>query len=464
VSKRGRKTFIYRNFEFWLYRENRKGQTLWRCSKRETFKCRATLKTFEGTVVETSNPDHTHTGNVANALARKAINDMKVRMTDTIATPSASQGAIITQLPGQVQMALPKRSSLSRVLRRHRQINSMIANGNAPLPPIPQNLTFNIPPRYQQLLLSDTGTGNERVLIFGERDLLLAMSRAEIWLADGTFKVCPQLFFQLYSIHFQIVEGFNPAGVYCLLPSKSRTVYDQMIRALKELVPDAAPRVILTDFEAAAMNAFKEAFPEATLSGCYFHLCQSVIRKVADVGLKPDYETDDEVRGFIRCLPALSHVPIDQVVEAFDLLMDHMPANEKVHDVTTYFEHTYVRGRRRPGRGENYGPAIFPIPTWNKFDAAGDGVARTTNSVEGWHNSLQSLFMCQHPTMWTFLTGLERDSQMNKASYLQTATGQQNVGKKVYRDLKARVMRAIEAYGATDNLTYLRAIAHLSHS
>jgi len=186
--------------------------------------------------------------------------------------------------------------------------------------------------------------------------------------------------------------------------------------------------------------------------------------EVADVGLKPDYDTDNDVRGFIRSLPALSHVPSDNVLEAFDSLVEQMPANEKVQDVVTYFEHTYVRGRRRPGRGDNYGPAIFPIPLWNKFDSAGEGIARTTNSVEGWHHSLQALFMCQYPTMWTFLTGLERDSQMSKAAYLQAATGHQNVGKKRYRDLKARVARAVAAYGSTDILTYLRGIAHLSHS
>jgi hypothetical protein len=141
-----------------------------------------------------------------------------------------------------------------------------------------------------------------------------------------------------------------------------------------------------------------------------------------------------------------------------------MPANELVNDVTTYFEHTFIRGRRRPGRGENYAPAIFPIHIWNQFDSAGEGIARTTNSVEGWHHSLQALFMCKHPTVWSFLAGIQRDSQLNKAAYLQASTGIVHIGKKRYRDLKARVMRATASYGSSDLLTYLRAIAHLSHA
>ena len=140
-----------------------------------------------------------------------------------------------------------------------------------------------------------------------------------------------------------------------------------------------------------------------------------------------------------------------------------MPQDERINEVVTYFEHTYIRGRRLRGRGDNYGNAIFPIRIWNQFASAGEGMARTTNSVEGWHYSLQSLFMCQHPTLWTFLSGIERDCSLNRASYLQAHTGTQRVGKKQYRDLKERVARVTASYGEGDKIVYLRAIAHLSH-
>jgi len=279
--------------------------------------------------------------------------------------------------------------------------------------------------------------------------------------------VVPSLFFQLYSIHFECLGGLNPAGVYCLLGNKTRATYDRMITVLKVLIPSAAPRRILIDFESAAINAFREAYSTTDITGCYFHLCQSVVRKVQEAGLKQEYESDDEVRGFIRCLPALSHVPVNDVSDAFDTLVEQMPANEKINDVVTYFEHTYIRGRQRPGRpGQtiNYGPAIFPVPMWNQHESAGEGVARTTNSVEGWHHSLQSIFMCQHPTLWTFLAGINQDCQLSKAAYLQSTTGVRQLGKKKYRDLKERVTRAVSEYGQSDTLTYLRAIAHLSHT
>ena len=61
-------------------------------------------------------------------------------------------------------------------------------------------------------------------------------------------------------------------------------------------------------------------------------------------------------------------------------------------------------------------------------------------------------------------TGIERDCNLSKVAYLQSTTGVVNVGRKKYRDLKNNVQRAVAAYGSSDTLTYLRAIAHLSHA
>jgi hypothetical protein len=236
-----------------------------------------------------------------------------------------------------------------------------------------------------------------------------------------------------------------------------------VLERLRDIVPLAKPKTVLVDFERAAMNAFRTAYPDARITGCYFHLCQSVIRKVNEVGLKTAYETDNEIRGYVRCLPALAFVPPEDVLEAFELLVETMPTNvDHIDELTTFFEHTYVRGRRR--RGEIYGAALFPIELWNQHAGDIEGIARTTNSVEGWHHALQSLFMCHHPTVWTFLDGIDRDIQKQKTLFLQGTAGVQHPQTKKYRQVNERVRLAIAAYGRTEILTYLRAIAHLSYT
>ena len=63
-----------------------------------------------------------------------------------------------------------------------------------------------------------------------------------------------------------------------------------------------------------------------------------------------------------------------------------------------------------------------------------------------------------------FLDGLKQDMNKQKALLLQGAAGATHPHRKRYRDLTARVSRAVAGYGRTEVLTFLRAIAHLSHS
>ena len=61
-----------------------------------------------------------------------------------------------------------------------------------------------------------------------------------------------------------------------------------MIGILLSVMPGLQPEKVLTDFETAAINAFRKKFPSASTSSYFFHLSQCVIRKIASVNLKLD--------------------------------------------------------------------------------------------------------------------------------------------------------------------------------
>jgi len=84
--------------------------------------------------------------------------------------------------------------------------------------------------------------------------------------------------------------------------------------------------------------------------------------------------------------------------------------------------------------------------------------------VEGWHHGIQSLFMCDHPTLWLLMERLFKDSQKQKAAFVQGVAGMEELGVKKYRALVSKFQRAVNGYGRANVLTYLRAIAHLSHT
>jgi len=54
--------------------------------------------------------------------------------------------------------------------------------------------------------------------------------------------------------------------------------------------------------------------------------------------------------------------------------------------------HTCIRDRQRQGGSERCSSAIFPVESWNHFETASEGIARTTNSIEGWHYGIHALF------------------------------------------------------------------------
>ena len=99
--------------------------------------------------------------------------------------------------------------------------------------------------------------------------------------------------------------------------------------------------------------------------------------------------------------------------ESFDnILADAMPEHERMDELLSYFEHTYIRGRSR--RNATTRRPVFSIETWNPFENAAEGVARTTNAVECWHYALQSILQCSHPTLWTFLNGILKDIALHR--------------------------------------------------
>ena len=169
-------------------------------------------------------------------------------MVELTATPSSSQASVLVTLDDHVLMALPKRATLNRALqRRRRKINNQ-ANGGIPLPPVPTDQAFDLPDSFIDMVLHDTGAGSNRMLVLGSRELLDGLARADVWLADGTFKVVPSIFFQLYSVHFNFVSGINPAAIYCLVINKTAMTYQAILQQLRVLVPLASPRTVLVDF------------------------------------------------------------------------------------------------------------------------------------------------------------------------------------------------------------------------
>ena len=237
-----------------------------------------------------------------------------------------------------------------------------------------------------------------------------------------------------------------------------------MLDALKFLLPNANSEVILADFENAAQNAFRLAYPNANIKGCLFHLSQSVLRKVGHLGLKVQFESNPDFNMAVKSLSALSFFPENDVLERFLDLVDSFPDLDRVEELIAYFEVTYVQGRDR-GHGRGRGPSRYPPQVWNHFEDPANNVPRTTNAVEGYHNGLNSLFLSQHPSMWKLLDGLTKDIALQLKVHADNLAANNPPARRKYKVLSERLTAKVNTYQASQNkLAYLRAVANIFSS
>ena len=160
---------------------------------------------------------------------------------------------------------LPALHHIRRNIRLQRQANQQLPN------PANRDDVPELPLKYQrswaieQFLIFESGQGDaDRIFIFGTDQSLQLLSQSQNWFGDGTFKVCPQMFFQIYTIHAQISERFLPY-IY-----KTEGTYARLFREVEQHVKNY-PTDILMDFERAALNSVCRVYPNIELKGCFYH-------------------------------------------------------------------------------------------------------------------------------------------------------------------------------------------------
>ena len=118
---------------------------------------------------------------------------------------------------------------------------------------------------------------------------------------------------------------------------------EQLLSAAEAKGIKLNPTFMTVDFELASINALQQKFPEARVSGCFFHLGQSIYRRIQKNGLVDAYKTNDNVALSLRKLSALTFLHPKEICDAFIALSTNIPY--EVEPVYKYFRETYVLGR-----------------------------------------------------------------------------------------------------------------------
>jgi hypothetical protein len=190
------------------------------------------------------------------------------------------------------------------------------------------------------------------------------------------------------------------------------------------------------DYEIAACNSLKWAFPNLNLAGCQFHLTQNVYKRLGKLELREQYKSNLDFRKWCRAFMALPFLPAPSINPAFDLLKQQIvnfePAlRSKMQKFCKYYHRVYL----------------------TQFTAEGISVYRlaraTNNEQESYHGQLKCFFLAK-PGLWNFVKKLNLSYQDVAKDLLRAENGMRLVRSLKLKDT-CNQKRLLELYDELDS-------------
>ncbi|CAF3602513.1 unnamed protein product [Rotaria socialis] len=343
------------------YRRDRKSQTIWRCCRNDC----GGRASFDGAIYIKVN-DHIHAPNPEETIATEYKSKFVNSAITSHDPPRRIIHEVLLGISKEDGTAVPNYSSSQRTIQRKRKKKEM---------PLPRPKSFDeihIPDELRvtnggnRFLLYDNESSTNRMIILSSDDDLDRLSNSEFWHADGTFKIAPHLFYQLYTIH-GVICGRALPSVYCIISGKSEEIYGEIIDVVMQHISQR-PISITTDYEKAVHNVIKKKLPMATVQGCFFHFKQCLWRQINSHGLQKLFVDDRQVRRYLKNFGCLALIPEQFVIEEFEKLQVDSP--DSLDDFVDYYEDNF-------------------IAIWSCFSRLDNQLPRTNNSNEDWHRAVQ---------------------------------------------------------------------------
>lgn len=279
---------------------------------------------------------------------------------------------------------------------------------------------------------------------------------SEHWFVDGTFSTAPNLFYQIYVIMAARFGGVHPVA-YALLPNKQSATYTRMLNMLKDVEENLNPRKISCDFELAAITAFKDAFPNAEILGCFFHLTKNLKKHLGEHHLIGRYNNDADFALQARMITSLAFVPIQDLDNAINELSAMLPL--ELEPLLQWFEDTYVGRPNRHGNGRRR--AFFGPEVWSVYNRVLTNADRTNNHAEAAHRRLQTELSMNNPTIWNLITGLKTIQRGRDVFFEHLLAGNEPPRKKrKYLEADTRIRNLVQDYHNRNIIQFLRGISH----
>lgn len=274
----------------------------WSCVEKCFNKCDVWLKTIKREdkhyVANKTIYSHSHIPDPEKIRIRKLHQDIKQSARACMDSPIQIIQKCSQNIPTTSAPYMPNKKAMQTMINRSR---------NKGLPKLPNKLEdLQIPEEYQtidgkQFMIGHYNSCGDIVLVFSTEENLKLLSNTDFFVMDGTFKCCPSLLYQMYTIQGRVgpknsTHEILPL-VYGFMNKKTENCYFILFEIIQRYVmgkfnTQLTPQLIITDFEKAAIKASKRVFPSAKNKCCLFHLKQIIWRHIEGAGLNEKYIND----------------------------------------------------------------------------------------------------------------------------------------------------------------------------
>uniref|UniRef100_A0AC34RKF9 MULE transposase domain-containing protein n=1 Tax=Panagrolaimus sp. JU765 TaxID=591449 RepID=A0AC34RKF9_9BILA len=401
--------------------------------------------------------------------------DMKERAANTFEPAAQITSATRTAVSDALLIALPSTEAMQQACQRAKRRARGIRNDNTD--------DFAIPPHLQVYEKINDQNQKENVpfLLFDsyakegeagfidmtedsdddeeheEREGILpengVLGDAPHWYGDRTFLICPASFNQVFTLHARFRDTKTTIScLYMLLKRKDTTTYTRVFKIVKKLVGNQRPTHYLCDFEKAQIKGFHAVYPQAEITGCWFHLSQSVHRYCTKKNLKIAEDVVISVQ--VKWFRAMAYVKADDIPTVWIGLAPSYDRRLRV--VVRYFQKTYI--------GTAAAPAQYDPKRWSVYERTLNDDPRSNNSVEAYHGALNRFFGVAKPTPLVFVDKIKTYHGKVYSDLVRLRIGEKPRTKQRLEWLEndARKRRLINVYEATaDKIQYVKDMAAL---
>lgn len=298
---------------------------------------------------------------------------------------------------------------------------------------------------------------NKRIIIFSCPKMIDFFGRSKLLIMDGTFYIAAMNFLQLYVIHGNIFEENTHTYplLFALCTHKDKKTYNKLFDLIITYCNEHEITITVTnvimDFELIAMKCVKQNFDNVTVNGCFFHLAQSLYRRIQRAGKAVIYGTNNNFAIEMKCLLALAFLDEKEIPHYFMKLQESV-SSESI-DLVQMFGKDYVLGN-----GKN--DPCFSPKLWSIASLQDKGLPRTQNSAESWHHRINKIVNHKNPGFYCLAHELLLESKVILGDVECLFNGQ-SPPKKTKKCLKTkeRIDNILKKKKEYTEIEFLRALA-----